>query len=91
MSGQSCLFKDLIGMGLLVTGHGGNDRAPCAVQQVLSALDAASQRTPAFGSQVITGSLQSVLEREGEFLVVDRGGAGHNCDEYPINIRVTLA
>ena len=36
-------------------------------------------------------AIQSVLEREGEFLVVDRGGAGHNCDEYPINIRVTLA
>tara|TARA_R110000764_G_scaffold112153_1_gene199077 strand:+ start:772 stop:1272 length:501 start_codon:yes stop_codon:yes gene_type:complete len=36
-------------------------------------------------------AIQSVLEREGEFLVVDRGGAGHNCDEYPINIRVSLA
>ena len=35
-------------------------------------------------------AIQSVLEREGEFLVVDRGGAGHNCDEYPLNIRVTL-
>jgi len=36
-------------------------------------------------------AIQSVLEREGEFLVVDRGGAGHNCDEYPIGIEVTLA
>ena len=35
-------------------------------------------------------AIQSVLEREGGFLVVDRGGAGHNCDEYPISIRVTL-
>lgn len=36
-------------------------------------------------------AIQSVLEREGEFLVVDRGGDGNNCDEYPIDIRVTLA
>ena len=35
-------------------------------------------------------AIQSVLEREGEFLVVDRGGAGHNCDEYPLGIRVVL-
>ncbi|MGM0521631.1 MAG: ureidoglycolate lyase [Pseudomonadota bacterium] len=35
-------------------------------------------------------AIQSVLEREGEFLVVDRGGDGSNCDEYPIQIRVTL-
>ncbi|OBX37719.1 ureidoglycolate lyase [Halomonas elongata] len=35
-------------------------------------------------------AIQSVLEREGEFLVVDRGGQGNNCDEYPIEIRVTL-
>ena len=35
-------------------------------------------------------AIQSVLECEGEFLVVDRGGAGHNCDEFPIEIRVTL-
>jgi ureidoglycolate lyase len=35
-------------------------------------------------------AIQSVLESEGEFLVVDRGGAGHNCDEYPLAIRVTL-
>nr|WP_300309806.1 ureidoglycolate lyase [Halomonas sp.] len=36
-------------------------------------------------------AIQSVLEREGEFLVVDRGGDGNNCDEYPLDIRVTLA
>lgn len=36
-------------------------------------------------------AIQSVLEREGEFLVVDRGGEGNNCEEYPIDIRVTLA
>jgi len=35
-------------------------------------------------------AIQSVLEREGEILVVDRGGAGHNCDEYPLGIRVVL-
>ncbi|UYG07017.1 ureidoglycolate lyase [Halomonas sp. M4R1S46] len=35
-------------------------------------------------------AIQSVLGREGEFLVVDRGGEGNNCDEYPIDIRVTL-
>ena len=35
-------------------------------------------------------AIQSVLEREGEFLVVDRGGAGHNCDEYPLAVRVSL-
>ncbi|GAB2788252.1 ureidoglycolate lyase [Halomonas shantousis] len=36
-------------------------------------------------------AIQSVLDREGEFLVVDRGGEGANCDEYPLDIRVTLA
>ncbi|MBB3190467.1 ureidoglycolate lyase [Halomonas cerina] len=36
-------------------------------------------------------AIQSVLEREGEFLVVDRGGPGDNCDEYSLPIRVTLA
>lgn len=36
-------------------------------------------------------AIQSVLEREGEFLVVDRGGAGHNCDEHPLAVRVTLS
>lgn len=35
-------------------------------------------------------AIQSVLEREGEFLVVDRGGKGPNCDEYSMAIRVTL-
>ncbi len=35
-------------------------------------------------------AIQSVLEREGEFLVVDRGGAGNNCDEHPLEVRVTL-
>jgi ureidoglycolate lyase len=36
-------------------------------------------------------AIQSVLEREGEFLVVDRGGDGKNCDEYPLDVTVTLA
>lgn len=35
-------------------------------------------------------AIQSVLEREGEFLVVDRGGAGNNCDEHPLAVRVSL-
>lgn len=35
-------------------------------------------------------AIQSVLEREGEFLVVDRDGEGNNCDVHPIGIRVTL-
>ncbi|PXY00071.1 hypothetical protein CR157_04770 [Halomonas sp. LBP4] len=35
-------------------------------------------------------AIQSVLEREGEFLVVNRGGEGNNCDEYPLAVRVTL-
>lgn len=35
-------------------------------------------------------AIQSVLEREGEFLVVDRGGDGNNCDEHPLQVRVTL-
>ncbi|RUR55051.1 ureidoglycolate lyase [Vreelandella populi] len=35
-------------------------------------------------------AIQSVLEREGEFLVVDRGGEGNNCEEYPLKIAVTL-
>lgn len=35
-------------------------------------------------------AIQSVLDREGEFLVVDRGGKGNNCDEYPLSIRVSL-
>ncbi|MGE6605808.1 ureidoglycolate lyase [Halomonas sp. NPDC076908] len=35
-------------------------------------------------------AIQSVLEREGEFLVVDRGGDGNNCDEFPLAISVML-
>lgn len=35
-------------------------------------------------------AIQSVLDREGEFLVVDRGGAGNNCEEYELDIRVNL-
>jgi len=35
-------------------------------------------------------AVQSVLESQGEFLVVDRGGAGSNCDEHPLKVRVTL-
>ncbi|MGM0543191.1 MAG: ureidoglycolate lyase [Pseudomonadota bacterium] len=35
-------------------------------------------------------AIQSVLDREGEFLVVDRGGDGNNCDEYPLTLRVHL-
>lgn len=35
-------------------------------------------------------AVQSVLDREGEFLVIDRGGPGHNCDEYPLEVRVAL-
>lgn len=35
-------------------------------------------------------AIQSVLEREGEFLVVDRGGKGENCEEYPLAVRVMV-
>ncbi|MBZ5486066.1 ureidoglycolate lyase [Halomonas aquamarina] len=35
-------------------------------------------------------AIQSVLEREGEFLVVDRGGEGNNCEEYPLEITISL-
>jgi ureidoglycolate lyase len=35
-------------------------------------------------------AIQSVLEREGEFLVVDRGGVGDNCDEYPLAMHIRL-
>lgn len=35
-------------------------------------------------------AIQSVLEKEGEFLVVDRGGEGNNCDEYPLPLSITL-
>ncbi|RUR33810.1 ureidoglycolate lyase [Vreelandella nanhaiensis] len=36
-------------------------------------------------------AIQSVLAREGEFIVVDRGGEGNNCEEYPLDITVTLS
>ncbi len=35
-------------------------------------------------------AVQSVLDREGEFLVIDRGGSGNNCDEYALKVRVYL-
>ncbi|SFM32378.1 ureidoglycolate lyase [Marinobacter zhejiangensis] len=35
-------------------------------------------------------AVHSVLACEGEFLVVDRGGPGNNCDERPVEILVTL-
>ncbi|KGD64943.1 ureidoglycolate hydrolase [Alcanivorax nanhaiticus] len=35
-------------------------------------------------------AVHSVLECEGEFLVVDRGGPGHNCDEQPVEALITL-
>lgn len=35
-------------------------------------------------------AIQSVLEREGRFLVVDRGGEGNNCLEYPLECRVNI-
>lgn len=35
-------------------------------------------------------AIQSVLEREGRFLVVDRGGEGNNCLEYPLTIKVEI-
>ncbi|UXZ54287.1 ureidoglycolate lyase [Halomonas sp. 7T] len=35
-------------------------------------------------------AIQSVLEREGRFLVVDRGGEGSNCLEYPLAIKVEI-
>jgi ureidoglycolate lyase len=35
-------------------------------------------------------AIQSVLECEGEFLVVDRGGAGHNCEEHSVALRVVF-
>lgn len=35
-------------------------------------------------------AIQSVLEREGRFLVVDRGGEGNNCLEYPLECRVVI-
>lgn len=35
-------------------------------------------------------AIHSVLDVEGEFLVVDRGGAGDNCDEFSLAMRVSL-
>lgn len=35
-------------------------------------------------------AIQSVLDREGEFLVIDRGGDGSNCNEHLLALRVTL-
>lgn len=35
-------------------------------------------------------AVHSVLDCEGEFLVVDRGGPGNNCDEKPVEILVNL-
>lgn len=35
-------------------------------------------------------AIHSVLDREGEFLVIDRGGSGNNCDEQPLELVVTL-
>lgn len=35
-------------------------------------------------------AVHSVLDCKGEFLVVDRGGPGNNCDERPLAVRVTL-
>ncbi len=34
--------------------------------------------------------VHSVLDQEGEFLVIDRKGPGINCDEYPMRIQVSL-
>ncbi|MFC6632873.1 ureidoglycolate lyase [Microbulbifer taiwanensis] len=34
--------------------------------------------------------VQSVIERRGEFVVVDRGGPGNNCEEYPLELRVEV-
>lgn len=36
-------------------------------------------------------AVHSVLKCEGEFLVVDRGGPGNNCDEQSMEILVALA
>lgn len=35
-------------------------------------------------------AVHSVLDREGEFLVVDRGGPGHNCNEKPMELLINL-
>ncbi|MBU2954279.1 ureidoglycolate lyase [Marinobacter sp. F3R08] len=35
-------------------------------------------------------AVHSVLDQEGEFLVVDRGGPGHNCDEHPVEVLISI-
>lgn len=35
-------------------------------------------------------AVHSVLDRQGEFLVVDRAGPGANCDEQAVNLSVAL-
>jgi len=35
-------------------------------------------------------AVHSVLNQEGEFLVIDRGGTGHNCDELSLAVSVTI-
>lgn len=35
-------------------------------------------------------AVHSVLEREGEFLVIDRDGPGNNCDEHPVQVLITV-
>lgn len=35
-------------------------------------------------------AVQSVLDRAGEFVVIDRGGPGNNCDEHRLKLRVSL-
>ncbi|WP_280571117.1 ureidoglycolate lyase [Chromohalobacter sp. 296-RDG] len=35
-------------------------------------------------------AIHSVLNVEGEFLVVDRAGEGNNCEEYPLEARVSI-
>ena len=35
-------------------------------------------------------AVHSVLNQEGEFLVIDRGGPGNNCDELSFALRVTF-
>jgi ureidoglycolate lyase len=36
-------------------------------------------------------AVHSVLGCGGEFIVVDRGGPGHNCDEKPVEALITLS
>ncbi|WP_372966494.1 ureidoglycolate lyase [Marinobacter sp.] len=36
-------------------------------------------------------AVHSVLGSEGEFLVVDRGGPGNNCEELPVEMLIALA